>query len=101
MLICEPVVTSSSQTVASITVENLFQFPLVTVWCVLWSVRVVGPYFFENECFVLLYILNNIDLKNVYFQQNSATCQRSNETVGPLREKFLDCVITQSGDRMI
>ena len=42
--------------------------------------------------------LNDINLDNVYFQQDGATCYTSNETIEPLREEFPDSVISRSGD---
>lgn len=42
--------------------------------------------------------LDGIDLDNVYFQQDGATCHTSNETIDLLREKFPDRVISRRGD---
>ena len=42
--------------------------------------------------------LDSIDLDNVYFQQDGATCHTSNDTIALLREKFRDRVISRIGD---
>ena len=42
--------------------------------------------------------LDGIDLDNVYFQQDGATCHTRNETIALLREKFPDRVISRRGD---
>ena len=39
-----------------------------------------------------------MDVDDVYFQQGGATCHTSGETIGLLREKFPDRVISQNGD---
>ena len=43
--------------------------------------------------------LDSIDLDNVYFQQDGATCHTSNETIALLREKFPDRVISRRSDQ--
>ncbi|XP_053969084.1 uncharacterized protein LOC128870448 [Anastrepha ludens] len=42
--------------------------------------------------------LDGIDLDNVYFQQDGATCHTSNKTIDLLREKFPGRVISRRGD---
>ena len=39
-----------------------------------------------------------MDVDGVYFQQDSATCQTTGETIGLLREKFPGRVISRNGD---
>ena len=43
-------------------------------------------------------IFDGIDLDNVYFQQDGATCHTSHETIALLREKFPDRVISRRSD---
>ena len=42
--------------------------------------------------------LEDMDVDDVYFQQDGATCQTSGETIGLSREKFLGRVISRNGD---
>ena len=42
--------------------------------------------------------LEDMDVENVYFQQNGATCHSSGETVDLLRKKFPGRVISRNGD---
>lgn len=86
----------------------------VTVWCGFWAGGVIGPYFFENEAGATVTVnglryramindflwpeLEDIDVDDVYFQQDGATCHTSNETIAILQEKFPDRVISRRGD---
>ena len=65
---------------------------------------IIGPYFFENEAGTAVPVnglryrtmineflwpeLGDMDVDDVYFQQDEATCHTSEETIGLLREKF-------------
>ena len=42
--------------------------------------------------------LENMDVDDVNFQQDNATCHTSGETIGLLREKFPGGVISRNGD---
>ena len=42
--------------------------------------------------------LEDMDVDNVYLQQDGATCYTSGETIGLLREKFPGRVISRNGD---
>ena len=42
--------------------------------------------------------LEDMDVDNVYFEQDDATCHTSGETIGLLREKSPDRVISRNGD---
>ena len=42
--------------------------------------------------------LEDMDVGDIYFQQNGATCHTSGETIGLLRENFPGWVISWSGD---
>ena len=86
----------------------------MSVWCGLWTGGVIGPYICENVVGSTVTVnglryrerindflcseLDGIDLDNVYFQQDGATCHTSNETIALLREKFPDRVISRRGD---
>jgi transposase len=95
--------------------ERPLHSPKVTVWCAVGKVGVVGPYFFEqNEAAVTVtgerYIdminsffvpeLRNkeIDLENVYFQQDGATAHTSRATMAVLRSLFPGRIISRFGD---
>ena len=72
------------------------------------------PYFFENEAGVAVSVnglryrtmineflwleLEDMDVDDVYFQQNRTTCYTSGETIGLLREKFPGRVISRNCD---
>lgn len=86
----------------------------VTVWCGFSANGVIGPYFFENENGEAETVngeryrqmLNNflwprledMDLNNLYFQQDGATCHTARETLNLLQEKFPRRVISRNGD---
>lgn len=86
----------------------------VTVWCGLWAGGVIGPYFFENAAGNVVTVngvryrnmitnflwpeLHDMDLENMWFQQDGATCHTGNETIDLLREKFPGRVISRRGD---
>ena len=42
--------------------------------------------------------LEDMDMDDVYFQQDGSTCHTSGETFGLLRQKFPGGVISQNGD---
>ena len=82
----------------------------VTVWCSFLAGGITGPYFFENEAGAALLVnglhyrtmineflwpeLEDMDVDDVYFQQDGATCHVSGEIIGLLREKFPGRVIS-------
>ena len=86
----------------------------VTVSCGFRAGAINGPYFFENEAGaadsvnglrhrtmineILWPELQDIDVGDVYFQQDSAMCHTSVGTIGLMRKKFLDQVIYRNGD---
>ena len=94
--------------------EKSFYPKKVTVWCALWSGGIIGPYFFENECGNVVTVneeryrsmikdyfwhqLDALDLKDMWFQQDCATCHTSTVTIFLLRERFHDRVISRNGD---
>lgn len=84
----------------------------VTVWCAFWSEGIIGPYFFENECGKAVTVngeryrnmikeyfwhqIDDLELKDMWFQQDGATCHTSSVTIDLLREKFDDRVISRN-----
>ena len=87
---------------------------LVTVWCGLWSGGIIGLYFFEDEGEATVTVngdtyrtmitdffvpaLDGIDVDNVWFQQDGATCHTSHATIDLLRETFDGRLISRNGD---
>ena len=85
----------------------------VTVWCGFWSGGLIGPYFFENETGQAVTVngaryrtmitnflfdeLEHIDVQNMWFQQDGATCHTATETINLLKEKFGDRIISRRG----
>ena len=95
--------------------EKPLHCPRVTVWCAVGKNTVIGPYFFEengvtvtvnsdryltmlNEFFIPQLRRKRIPLRNVWFQQDGATCHTSNATMTFLRQKFPGRLISRRGD---
>ena len=98
--------------------KMIFEKPLyprrVTVWCGFLTGGIIRPYFFLNEAgdsvsvnglryriIIYKFLLpesEDMDMDGVYFQQDSATCHTSRETIGLLREMFPGRVISRNGD---
>lgn len=86
----------------------------VTVWCGLWSGGIIGPYFFENEQGNAVTVnslryqtmindflwpqLANVDISDLWFQQDGATSHTVGQTIQLLHEKFPGRVISRFGD---
>lgn len=88
----------------------------VTVWCAFWSGGVIGPFFFffedhaENAVTVngvryrnmitdfFWEQLEGIDIEDLWFQQDGATCHTAGETIQLLRGKFPGRIISRNGD---
>lgn len=86
----------------------------VTVWCGFWSGGVIGPFFFENEAGRAVTVngdryrdmvtdflwpeLENIDLGELWFQQDGATCHTAARSINLLRTRFNNRVISRFGD---
>ncbi|XP_053949535.1 uncharacterized protein LOC128857797 [Anastrepha ludens] len=86
----------------------------VTVWCGLWTGGIIGPYFFQNEAGQAVTVisvryremitnflwpeLEDMDVDDMWFQQDGATCHTANETMALLREKFDGRIISRCGD---
>ena len=95
------------------TPRQLPQTPLhyqrVTVWCAISSVGIIGPYFFEgNERAVMvnaarysemieeLFLpdLEEMDVGDVWFQQDGATVHTARASMELLRKHFPGCLIS-------
>ena len=87
--------------------------PKVTVWCAISSTGIVGPWFFEeNEVTVKVnsdrYVnmleefflprIDELDLGDIWFQQDGATAHTSRASMAVLREHFPERLISIRGD---
>lgn len=97
-----------------VTVERPLHPQKVTVWCAIWSGGVIGPYFFENEEGVTQTVnshrysqmiadffwpeINDMDLEEMWFQQDGATSHTTRPVLALLQEKFEGRVISRFGD---
>lgn len=87
--------------------------PKVTVWCAISSVGIVGPWFFEeNQLTVTVnsnrYVsmlqdfflprLDEMDLGDIWFQQDGATAHTSRASMAVLRDHFPERLISLRGD---
>jgi hypothetical protein len=86
-----------------------------TVWCGFWAGGLIGPYFFENEagnavtvngvryCNMITEFLwpqlDGMDMEDMWFQQDGASCHIARETTELLRENFRGRVISRNGDQ--
>ena len=86
----------------------------VTVWCGFWSRGIIGSFFFENEqgesvtvnndryrAILNEFLFTKIqeeDIGNIWFQQNSATCHTAEATLDVLSPVFEDRIISRKAD---
>lgn len=87
----------------------------VTVWCAMSSRAILGPYFFEDDNeraftvntqryinmlqnFLQPELVRNPDYRNMFFQQDGATCHTSHASMNVLRCLFPNRVISKNGD---
>lgn len=86
----------------------------VTVWCAFWAEGVIGPFFFEDERGQAVTVngeryrnmitdflwpnLENVDLTELWFQQDGVPCHSAAETIGLLHEMFPKRLIARRGD---
>ncbi|GFV82007.1 putative DD41D transposase [Trichonephila clavipes] len=93
--------------------ETLLHPEKLTVWCALWAGGIIGPYFFKNDeshnvtingdryraMIINLFIpeLNNHDVQELWFQQDSATCDTARATIDLLKDTFGDRLISRFG----
>ncbi|GFU96462.1 uncharacterized protein TNCV_90351 [Trichonephila clavipes] len=85
----------------------------LTVWCALWAGGIIGPYFFKNDeghnvtvngdryraMITNFFIseLNNHDVRELWFQQDGATCHTARATIDLLKDTFGDRLISRFG----
>ncbi|EFN77040.1 hypothetical protein EAI_10270, partial [Harpegnathos saltator] len=76
----------------------------ITVWCGFWAGGVISPYFFKNDVGEAITVngeryrtmitnifwpkLNDMDVDNMWFQQDGATCHTADATMDILHERF-------------
>ena len=76
----------------------------VSILCGIWAGGIIGPYLFENEAGAAVSVnglcyrtmineflwpeLGNMDVDDIYFQQDGATYHTSGETIGLFHETF-------------
>ncbi|GFV07234.1 uncharacterized protein TNCV_1312321 [Trichonephila clavipes] len=94
-------------------VVNGINLSKLTVWCALWAGGIIGPYFFKNDeghnvtvngdryraMITNFFIpeLNNHDVQELWFQQDSATCHTARATIDLLKDTFGDRLISRFG----
>ncbi|GFT68831.1 putative DD41D transposase [Trichonephila clavipes] len=85
----------------------------LTVWCALWVGGIIGPYFFKNDeghnvtvngdryrgkiSNFFIPELNNHDVQELWFQQDSAPCHTARATIDLLKNTFGDRLISRFG----
>jgi len=77
----------------------------VTVWCRLWAGGIIGPYFFKDDNGRNVTVngeryrvmIDELDLVDVWFQQDGATCHTARETMAQLRATFGEQFISRLG----
>ncbi|GFV59406.1 transposable element Tc3 transposase [Trichonephila clavipes] len=85
----------------------------LTVWCALWASGIIGPYFFKNDeghnvtingdryraMITNFFIpeLNNHDVQELWFQEDSATCHTARATIDLLKDTLGDRLISCFG----
>ncbi|GFW21487.1 uncharacterized protein TNCV_1533101 [Trichonephila clavipes] len=94
-------------------VETPLHLEKLTVWCALWASGIISPYFFKNDeghnvtvngdryraMITNSFIpeLNNHDVQELWFQQDSATCHTARATIDLLKDTFGDRLISRFG----
>lgn len=102
-----------SLTNMSLTIQS-YAVPLTVSTRGVGFAATIGPYFFENEVGQAVTVngvryrkmitdflwpeIEDMDLDDMWFQQDGATCHTANETITLLRDKFNDRVISRCGD---
>lgn len=85
----------------------------LTVWCAFHAGGIIGPYFFFNgdgrtvtvngERYRTMLTdffwpqINGMDLGNMWFQQDGATCHTARDTISLLKGKFNEKIISRNG----
>ncbi|QQP49937.1 Putative DD41D transposase [Caligus rogercresseyi] len=84
-----------------------------TVWCGLWAGGIIGPFFFKDDRGrnvtvngeryramihdFFLPQLAELNLVNMWFQQDGATCHTARETMNMLKDEFGEQLISRNG----
>ena len=85
----------------------------IIVWYEFWAGGIIGSYFFENEAgqtatvngarnMIIQFFLpklDDIDVANMWFQQDDVTCHTANETIQLLHETFPSREFSCFGDQ--
>lgn len=98
-----------------VIVEKQMHPQRVTVWCGFWAGGIIGPFFFENaadqaitvngaryrDMIIQFFVpkLQDMDVDDMWFQQDGATCHTARETIQLLHESFPGRVISRFGDQ--
>lgn len=85
----------------------------LTVWCGIHANGIIGPYVFRNEEGATVTVngvryrhmlntflfpkLQELNIDNLWFQQDGATCHTANETINLLKGQFGDNIISKRG----
>lgn len=79
-----------------------------TVWCGFWAGGVIGPFFFDETVngdryreMLTKFLwpkLNELDLDNMWFQQDGATSHTARDTIELLKQMFGERVISKNAD---
>ncbi|QQP38530.1 Putative DD41D transposase [Caligus rogercresseyi] len=67
-----------------------------TVWCGLWAGGIIGPFFFKDDRGRNV-TLAELNLVNMWFQQDGATCHTARETMNMLKDEFGEQLISRNG----
>jgi hypothetical protein len=86
----------------------------VTVWCAFWAGGIIGPFFFENDAGNSVTVngeryramitnflwpeLDGMDVDDLWFQQDGATCHTAHATMALLSEKFPGRIISRNSE---
>jgi transposase len=95
-------------------VEKPLHAQKVTVWCAMSANGIIGPYFFENDAGNSVTVngeryramitnflwpaLNDMDVEEMWFQQDGATCHTANATMALLNEQFPGRMISRNSE---
>ena len=87
----------------------------VAVWCGFWAGGIIGPYFFENETGQAATVnaaryrdaitrfflpkLDDIDVADMWFQEDGTTCHTADETIQLPQETFPGRVLSRFDDQ--
>lgn len=96
--------------------EAFIETPLhpqkITVWCALWAGGIIGPYVFKDDAGQNVTVngeryrsmitdffvpqLNGVNVEQLWFQQDGATCHTAGDTIRLLQETFGERIISRN-----